>query len=142
MRGSAALAAGAAIGMPKLALARTLREGGPVEFKVDLCLTKPLAIKGSLFSDESKGIFGIRSMCVLGKKVAAETHMNLARLQEVMQSSVPKTISALVHKDGKVYNLSLIAAVEGKDRKRVSLREVGAEGVPFWIQAKDIKAVL
>jgi len=140
IRGTSVLAAGALAGMPNISFARnSLRESGIVSFQVDL-FHQPLMIEGTLFVDEAKDIFGIRSFGLRGREVQAETQLPLETVRASMKTTYPWVLFATTtFKALPKQTLFVKAALEGD---RFSLREVGKESFPFWIPAKDIRSVL
>jgi hypothetical protein len=142
IRGTTILAAGAVagVGIPKVVLGKSFRKSGFVQLKVHLPMrAAPYVIKGALFVDASKDIFGIQSYDSHGHH-AAETMFSLSEIMKATRSSSPGTpVWAVNRKDGQVRELFMTAGVEGE---KFVLREVGAEHWPLWIQAKDVRAIL
>jgi len=139
LQSAATLAGGAAAG---LLASNGIRKYGPVEIRTYFLSNDPLVIKGSLFADERRDIFGIRAFDEHGGQMCL-VEMPLHDMKKVvdMRSSNSKVIVLIVDEHGKK-DLAPLAVTVEHGNLTFYMNEEGQKPSPVWLRLSDVQRVL
>lgn len=135
---TAVLAAGAAIGSVDF---KGIKEHGPVEIRMYFFVKEPIVIKGALFSDEQRDVFGVRVFDEKGETAVAE--MRLLDVKEALAEQTVRRLKVTMKNvtDGKREEGSV--SIVAKDGNFTFLMdEIGKDPSPIWLKLADVRRVL
>ena len=139
LQNTAALAGGAAAG---LLASNGIRKYGPVEIRTYFLSNDPLVIKGALFADDRKDVFGIRAFDEHGGQMCL-IEMPLHDMKKIIdrRSSNSKVIVLIVDEHGKK-DLAPLAVTVEHGNLTFFVNEEGEKPSPVWLRLSDVQRVL
>ena len=144
IRGTAAIAAGAAAGLtiPRLGLAdsKSLREYAPVEVRTYFLGPDPLVIQGAIYADDRRDVLGIR---VFDKgKEFGWVKIRLSIVKEVVASSKMITCRVFARNEhGKIEEFNVDLS-EHNGNIVLLIHEQNRSRTPVWMSLADVRRVL
>lgn len=137
IQGTTALVAAAGVGIP---ISEGLREHGPVDLKFLFFSNEPMIIRGSVFSDEKKDVFGINAFFYNTHQKTGTATMSLTRIREIVKSRSSGIVRlSMKNEDGDNEPKDVLIGSDGQD---LTFREGEHEEAPFWLSTQDVQQVL
>jgi hypothetical protein len=137
IQGTTAIAAGAAVG---LTVSKGIREHAPVKIRTFFLSDDPIVIRGALYADDRRDVFGIRAFDQ-GKETA-RVELRLSSVREVVASPARVArcrVTIRAHGRTQEGDLNLVA----KDGNLTFLvDEPGRPPSPIWMCLTDVRRVL
>jgi hypothetical protein len=131
--GTAAIAAGAAVGLTAL---KGIRTHSPVEIRTFLFTTDPIVIQSSLYADDRRDVFGIRTFDNGKEACRVEVQLSTVRKSVASSGMTARCHFTTLDEEGDV---SLVA----KDGNLTFLfDEPGRPPSPVWMSLADVQRVL
>lgn len=132
VQGAAALAAGAAVGLPIGS-----RKEAPACLKMLFFTDEPLKFKATIFSDEENDLFGIR----MDDQFKVCARMSLGSIRKVLETTSRMSTVKMLISHPKERHEVLVDAVVREDK--LMFTEHGKEEVaPIWIDLPQVRLVL
>jgi hypothetical protein len=138
---AAALAAGAGMlnGTSTVLAAReNYREHGPISFRMYFFHPDPIVIKGSVFVDEAKNIFGMRAYGNRGE-VFAEMTVPYSLVKNILDTGRTSHMYARVQVEKETKIKVMGMSIESK---KFMVREYEKPAVAFWAMVEDVRRVV
>lgn len=138
IRSTATLAAGAAVGEM---IWKGIKEHGPVEIRTYFFSKDPIVIKGALFSDEHRNVFGVRIFDKNGETAVAE--MPLSAVKDALSEGTAGRVKvAMAHViDGK-RKAGFVDIIVKDGNFTFLIAEPGHDPLPVWLKLADVQRVV
>lgn len=139
IRSTAALAAGAAVGVTAF---RGIRRHGPVEIRTYLFSEDPIVVQGELSSDESRDLFRVHVLNEEGKETCiAQMPLSGVRMAVESRTNSRQKVICLCLEEKRMARLPLAVVVEG-DKVTFLVEEPKGDPTPVWMDLADVRRVL
>lgn len=135
---TAAIAGAAVLGIEA---ARAVLEHGPVEIQMYFFTKDPVVIKGSVFSDERRDVFGVRAFVEPGKEPTMEVSLSAMRKAVEARPSRSTVTPLFVNEERENSQFPLAMTVEN-GKVSFLFENPGHEPSPVWLQLSDVQRVL